>query len=148
MAYSVSINFQLPAFIWSEEFQRTLLSRHFKAFDVLRRKGFFIGEFVWNFADFKTSQCTLSNNFNRRNLFILRNYNSITFSFILAINRVDGNKKGLFTRQRQPKESAHFLRKRYLSLAKYVDNSTNIPKDTLLYVISKPKYISNNHIEL
>lgn len=46
----------MPAYIWSEEFQEELYSRHFKAFDNLRREGFFIGEFVWNFADFKTAQ--------------------------------------------------------------------------------------------
>lgn len=33
-----------------------MMSRHFEAFDRLRKKGFFIGEFIWNFADFKTAQ--------------------------------------------------------------------------------------------
>lgn len=42
--------------MWSEEYQRDLFSRHFKAFDQLRRYGWFIGEFIWNFADFKTNQ--------------------------------------------------------------------------------------------
>lgn len=45
-----------PAYVWSEEFQMEVFSRHFKAFDELRKKGWFIGEFVWNFADFKTAQ--------------------------------------------------------------------------------------------
>lgn len=38
---------------------------HFRAFDKLREKGFFIGEFLWNFADFKTAQSLLKkiNNF-------------------------------------------------------------------------------------
>lgn len=49
--------FQQPAYVWSEEFQTEVFSRHFKAFDALRRKKWFIGEFVWNFADFKTAQC-------------------------------------------------------------------------------------------
>lgn len=49
----------LPAFVWSEEFQEEVFSRHFKAFDQLRKAGFFIGEFVWNFADFKTAQSKL-----------------------------------------------------------------------------------------
>lgn len=48
---------KLPAFVWSEEYQRELFSKHFKAFDILRRQGWFIGEFIWNFADFKTNQC-------------------------------------------------------------------------------------------
>lgn len=46
----------MPAFVWSEEYQRELFSKHFKAFDILRRYGWFIGEFIWNFADFKTNQ--------------------------------------------------------------------------------------------
>lgn len=46
----------LPAFVWSEEFQTQQFSKHFEAFDTLRNDGFFIGEFVWNFADFKTAQ--------------------------------------------------------------------------------------------
>ena len=32
-------------------------------------------------------------------------------------SRVDGNKKGVMTRQRQPKAAARMLRQRYLSLA-------------------------------
>lgn len=47
----------LPAYIWSEEYQNELFSKHFKAFDKLRKNDWFIGEFVWNFADFKTAQC-------------------------------------------------------------------------------------------
>jgi beta-glucuronidase len=32
------------------------MSRHFEAFDKLRTQGFFVGEMIWNFADFKTAQ--------------------------------------------------------------------------------------------
>ncbi len=46
----------------------------------------FIGEQVWNFADFATSQ---------------------------GILRVDGNKKGLFSRDRRPKLAAHYFRQRW-----------------------------------
>lgn len=46
----------LPAYVWSEEFQSQQFAKHFEAFDKLRNDGFFIGEFVWNFADFKTAQ--------------------------------------------------------------------------------------------
>lgn len=45
-----------PAFVFSEEFQMRLLSKHFEAFDKLRSEGFFIGEFVYNYADFNTAQ--------------------------------------------------------------------------------------------
>lgn len=51
----------LPSFVWTEEFQIELFSRHFEAFDRLRSTGYFIGEFVWNFQDFKTGQCKFRN---------------------------------------------------------------------------------------
>lgn len=54
--YPIETIIQLPAFIWSEEYQLELLSRHFKAFDILHSHRWFIGEFIWNFADFKTFQ--------------------------------------------------------------------------------------------
>ena len=34
----------------------------------------------------------------------------------LDVKRVQGNKKGILTRQRQPKEAAYVLRNRYLNL--------------------------------
>ncbi|KAL3284925.1 hypothetical protein HHI36_019057 [Cryptolaemus montrouzieri] len=98
----------LPDYIWSEEYQVDLMSEHFKAFDSLREQGFFIGEFIWNFADFKTAQ---------------------------TYTRVGGNKKGIFTRNRQPKSSAHFLRRRYWNLAKNLYNAS-IPKDLYSYAAS------------
>lgn len=38
-------------------------------------------------------------------------------SFHSGVSRVDGNKKGLLTRQRQPKAAARLLRQRYLAIA-------------------------------
>jgi beta-glucuronidase len=32
------------------------MARHFEAFDKLRAQGYFVGEMIWNFADFKTAQ--------------------------------------------------------------------------------------------
>lgn len=98
----------LPDYIWSEEYQVDLMSKHFEAFDLMREQGYFIGEFIWNFADFKTAQ---------------------------TYTRVGGNKKGIFTRNRQPKASAHFLRRRYWGLAKILRNAT-LPSDLNTYVIS------------
>ncbi len=46
----------------------------------------FIGEQVWNFADFETSN---------------------------GVIRVQGNRKGIFTRERRPKAVAHYFRKRW-----------------------------------
>ena len=48
---------QLPSYMWSEEFQNNLLSKYWQAFDQMRQEGFFVGEMIWNFADFRTDQC-------------------------------------------------------------------------------------------
>lgn len=49
----------------------------------------FIGEQVWNFADFETSS---------------------------GIIRVQGNKKGIFTRERRPKAVAHYFKERWSNI--------------------------------
>ncbi|ABW12661.1 Beta-glucuronidase [Parafrankia sp. EAN1pec] len=68
---------------WSEEYQAEYLEMNHRVFD---RIDAVIGEHVWNFADFATKS---------------------------AIFRVDGNKKGVFTRDRHPKSAAHTLRRRW-----------------------------------
>jgi beta-glucuronidase len=68
---------------WSEEFQVDLLDMYHGVFD---RIDAVVGEQIWNFADFATRS---------------------------GISRVDGNKKGVFTRERRPKASAHALRQRW-----------------------------------
>jgi beta-glucuronidase len=73
----------LPAQMWSEEFQRDLVSTYL---DVFARVDEVVGEHVWNFADFATMQGT---------------------------NRVVGNRKGAFTREREPKAVAYLLRERW-----------------------------------
>jgi len=78
-----------PPVMWSEEYQVQMISEYAKAMDALP---FIIGEHVWNFADFATAQGT---------------------------GRAIGNKKGVFTRQRQPKMAAHWLRQRWTTLQKY-----------------------------
>ncbi|XP_076647331.1 beta-glucuronidase [Halictus rubicundus] len=97
---------ELPEYVWSEEYQKEIFSKHFEAFDQLRSEGFFIGEFIWNFADFRTAQ-----------------------SYI----RVGGNKKGIFTRERQPKMAAFHVRKRYHLLQKELDG-TQVPNDLENYI--------------
>lgn len=72
-----------PPVLFTEEFQCAFLERYHAVFD---RLDFIIGEHVWNFADFATKQSPL---------------------------RVLGNRKGIFTRQRQPKAAAHLLRSRW-----------------------------------
>lgn len=74
---------KLPSYSFTEEFQCEFLTEYHKVFDSL---DFVIGEHVWAFADFQTK---------------------------MGVNRVDGNKKGVFTRNRQPKMSAYMLRERW-----------------------------------
>ncbi|CEJ62303.1 Putative Glucuronidase [Penicillium brasilianum] len=73
---------------WSEEFQTQMLDMYHRVFDRFEAMA---GEHVWNFADFQTS---------------------------VGIYRVDGNKKGVFTRDRKPKAAAHSLRARWTNLNK------------------------------
>ena len=73
----------LPSEVFSEEYQRDCIEAYGKVFDSL---DFVIGEHVWNFADFQTKQ---------------------------GLNRVRGNRKGVFTKERQPKLVAHSLRERW-----------------------------------
>jgi beta-glucuronidase len=72
--------------MWSEDYQKELLAMHGRVFDRIEHV---VGEQVWNFADFATSQ---------------------------GIMRVGGNRKGVFSRDRQPKAAAYSLRERWKSL--------------------------------
>lgn len=72
---------RLPAEMWSQEYQNEVIHMFF---DVFKQYNFIQGELIWNFADFKTED---------------------------AIARVGGNQKGIFTRDRQPKDAAFLLRK-------------------------------------
>lgn len=83
------------AAIWSEEYQVALLETYHRVFD---RLDAVVGEHVWNFADFATGP-----------------------SFL----RVDGNKKGVFTRNRRPKMAAHDLRRRWTGATSPVPSPSN-----------------------
>ncbi|QKS72502.1 beta-glucuronidase [Paenalkalicoccus suaedae] len=72
--------------MFTEEYQSDYLKINHEVFDQVPT---FIGEHVWNFADFATSQ---------------------------NVRRVNGNKKGVFTRERKPKNAAHELRKRWTAI--------------------------------
>ncbi len=71
---------------WTEEYQVKLLEMFHRVHD---RIPAMVGEQVWNFADFQTSS---------------------------GFFRVDGNKKGVFTRDRKPKAAAHALRARWSAI--------------------------------
>ena len=77
-----------PTVMWTESYLVDLMSKHFAVFDALRtaQTPYLIGEMIWNFADFMTAQ---------------------------ANTRVFGNRKGVLTRDRQPKWPAYILRERY-----------------------------------
>ncbi len=69
--------------MFTEEYQL----RYYKAnHEVMDQYPQFIGEQTWNFADFETSN---------------------------GIIRVQGNKKGIFTRDRKPKAIAHYFKERW-----------------------------------
>lgn len=63
--------------------------------------------------------------------------NTLRISYFIfpEYKRVGGNKKGVFTRNRQPKAAAHYLRKRYFSLAQYLDKCF-MPHDLFEYIFS------------
>lgn len=77
---------KLPSVQWSEEYQNEYLELQHKIFDNCDS---IVGEQMWNFADFQTVE---------------------------GIMRVDGNKKGAFTRNRQPKMAAYLLKERWEEL--------------------------------
>lgn len=73
----------LPALSFTEDFQTMYIAENCKTLDKLE---YCIGEHVWNFADFTTHQ---------------------------AVTRIRGNRKGVFTKDRQPKMVAYYLRERW-----------------------------------
>jgi beta-glucuronidase len=75
--------------MFTEEYQVEFLKANHEIFDQFEN---FVGEHVWNFADFQTSQ---------------------------GIIRVQGNKKGVFTRERKPKMAAHELRRRWTKISDF-----------------------------
>ncbi|XP_046840299.1 beta-glucuronidase-like [Xenia sp. Carnegie-2017] len=77
-----------PSVMFTEDYQVATIEQYFPVFDKLKEE-FLVGELIWNFADFMTKQ---------------------------GVKRVQGNKKGILTRQRQPKQAAYVLRNRYLNL--------------------------------
>ncbi|WP_366295883.1 beta-glucuronidase [Paenibacillus sp. AN1007] len=75
--------------MFTEEYQVEFYRANHEVFDEFQQ---FVGEQVWNFADFATTQ---------------------------GIIRVQGNKKGIFTRDRKPKAIAHELKKRWTNIPDY-----------------------------
>lgn len=76
----------VDAVMFTEEYQIEYYEANHEVIDEIP---YFIGEHVWNFADFETSQ---------------------------GILRVQGNKKGIFTRDRKPKAVAFYLRNRWRNI--------------------------------
>ena len=72
--------------MYTEEYQVEYYKMNNALFD---QYDYVVGEHAWNFADFATSQSLL---------------------------RIQGNKKGLFTRDRKPKMVAHYFKERWNSI--------------------------------
>lgn len=70
-----------PAQMFSEEYQAEMIEKQYRLF---ASKPYAAGAHVWAFADFKTAQ---------------------------SISRIIFNRKGIFTREREPKTAAHMLEK-------------------------------------
>ncbi|KIH70181.1 beta-glucuronidase [Salinicoccus roseus] len=75
--------------MFTEEYQKLFLEANHEIFDKTKN---FVGEHIWNFADFETSQ---------------------------GVIRVQGNKKGMFTRDRKPKMAAHYMKERWENIPHY-----------------------------
>ena len=94
-----------PPLMFTEEYQNEYLSAHHLVFDnvsalIQPTTGYLVGELIWNAFDFATEQ---------------------------TIVRVGGlNRKGIFTRQRQPKAAAFVLRNRYAQLETVSTTPQNI----------------------
>lgn len=73
-----------PPVMFSEEYQAEIIRRYGEQLDALP---YVVGEHVWNLCDFMTKQ---------------------------GLTRVIGNRKGVHTRDRQPKLAAHYLKQRWM----------------------------------
>ncbi len=85
-ADTLSSEHKLPSVMWTQEYQIEVFEMLHRVFDSY---DFVRGEQAWAFADFQTTE---------------------------GLMRVNGNKKGIFTRQRQPKDIAFVLKKRWESM--------------------------------
>lgn len=83
--------------MWTEEYQVAYYEANHRVVDSMEN---FVGEQVWNFADFATSQ---------------------------GLMRVQGNKKGIFTRDRRPKLAAHYFRERWSHIPDFGYKKPNQP---------------------
>ncbi len=100
---------KLPSIMWSEEYQVEFFQMMHELFD---SHDWIVGEQPWNLADFQTEE---------------------------GMMRVDGNKKGAFTRDRQPKAVAHLLRERWTGKPDYLTGSAPArPADALRGVPRSP----------
>lgn len=71
---------------FSEEFQEDYYKMNSRVFDQIDN---FVGEQLWNFSDFQTK---------------------------FGIQRIQGNKKGIFTREREPKRVVRYLKDRWTNI--------------------------------
>lgn len=94
---------KLPSVMWSEEYQVEYFRAQHEVFDSF---DWIVGEQPWNLCDFQTVEGKM---------------------------RVDGNKKGVFTRERQPKAAAFLLRDRWLGISDYPIDTTSDNEQDLVH---------------
>lgn len=101
-------------------------------------KGYIIGSLKQNFNYYSylnwQIQTEGSQEFHLKYRYTLKIF--IKLFYFLAYTRVGGNKKGIFTRARQPKAAAHLVRQRYMALAQEIDD-VPLPEDISYYISSK-----------
>lgn len=102
---------------WSEEFQTDVYELYHRVFDRFKNV---VGEQAWSFSDFQTSQ---------------------------HVFRVDGNKKGIFTRERKPKGVAQALRRRWRFQGKGRSQPAESSSATSEISAPKRKLVTKDEIE-
>ena len=80
-----------PPVMWSEEYQAEFIKRYIH---MLKKKSYVIGMHIWNFADFRTPQ---------------------------SARRAILNRKGLFTRTRQPKLAVKIVKEEYNKIPTFLE---------------------------
>ncbi|RLF17150.1 MAG: glycoside hydrolase family 2 protein [Thermoprotei archaeon] len=80
-----------PPVMWSEEYQAEFIRKYI---EMLKRKEYIIGMHIWNFADFRTPQ---------------------------SARRVILNRKGLFTRTRQPKLAVKIVKEEFNKIPTFLE---------------------------
>jgi len=107
-AGAVSGLHSLPSSTYSEDYQAQIVRVHHKAFmELWSEYDNFAGHMLWQFADFETHD---------------------------GARRVSGNRKGVFTRDREPKEAAYVFKKLFRQLNGFSDEWQQVGDENIGFV--------------